>query len=96
MVLGDVSKMSVFRLALEKSKCLQSVNVFNSFNLLSFMGTKHAYLGSSAAEPRGGSQRDALTDAQLFVSLSEAIPHQRQVFPLRHRVFAEADVSHQP
>lgn len=60
------------------------------------MGSKHAYFGSSAEEPCGGSRRDALTEAQLFVSLSEAVPYQRQVFPVRHRVFAEADVSHRP
>lgn len=45
-------------------------------------------------EAWGGSWRDALTEAQLFVSFAEAVPDQRQVFPVCHRVFAEVDVSH--
>lgn len=32
----------------------------------------------------------------FFVSPPEAVPYQRQVFPVCHRVFAEADVSHCP
>jgi len=37
---------------------------------------------------------EILITAQLFFSLSEAVPYQRQMFPVRHRVFAEANVSH--
>lgn len=39
---------------------------------------------------------EMLLETGLFVSLPEAVPHQRQVFPVRHGVFAEADVSHCP